>query len=117
MIKLMNIHSMVDVITNSSTELFVLDTDKTLETVKEILQEAINLHNKATGSNDQFSDIFQDPYYGSGENELDGCGDYYESKISNGIILYGANDNSIPYWMFDFIESVFGYQTERFHLG
>jgi len=32
-----NLHSFIDVITNSSTELFVCDTDKTVEMVKEIL--------------------------------------------------------------------------------
>ena len=32
-------HSIVDLITNSSTELFVIDTDKSIETVKEILQK------------------------------------------------------------------------------
>ena len=31
-------HSFVDVITNSSTELFVCDTEKTIEAVKQILK-------------------------------------------------------------------------------
>jgi hypothetical protein len=36
---IINIHSFVDVITNSSTELFVCDTDKALETVKSMVSE------------------------------------------------------------------------------
>ena len=32
-------HSIVDVITNSSTELFVIDEDKTVEVVREIIKE------------------------------------------------------------------------------
>jgi len=116
---LVTIHSFVDIITNSSTELFVLDTDKSVEFVKEILQEAINLHNKADNTNLKFKDIFEEPYIGSGKGELYGHGysDCYSSKINEGIIITGAEDNSIPYWMFEFIESIFGYSTERFHLG
>lgn len=116
MIKL-NFHSFVDVITNSSTELFVLDSDRALESVKEILQAAIDLHNKVEGSSYKFEDIFEEPYIGSGKKAIDGWEDYYTSNIDSGIIIEGAGDNSIPYWMFDFIESVFGYKTERFHLG
>lgn len=33
------IHSVIDVITNSSTEIFMLDTDIATDTVREIIQE------------------------------------------------------------------------------
>jgi len=112
-----NIHSMVDVITNSSTELFILDTKKSVEVVKDILQEAVSLHNSTHGTNYKFDDIFDEPYIGSSEDVLEGWEDYYKSRIGTGIIIRGDGDNSIPYWMFEFIESVFGYSTERFHLG
>ena len=110
-------HSIIDVITNSSTELFIIPIDKTVEFVKEVLQEAINLHNKAKGTSYTFNQIFDEPYIGNSKNALDGWEDYYKSSLEEGIILTGAGDNSIPYWMFDFIESTFGYKTERFHLG
>ena len=110
-------HSIIDVITNSSTELFIIPTDKTVEFVKEILQEAINLHNKTNGTSYTFDEIFEEPYVGSSKDALNGWEDYYKSNLSEGIILSGASDNSIPYWMFDFIEYAFGYKTERFHLG
>ena len=109
------VHSMVDVITNSSTELFVLDTNKSLKTIKEILQEAIDLHNSSMGTNLKFEDVFDDPYIG--EAPLGGWEDFYTSKIIGGVVLKGASDNSIPFWMFDFIENIFGWRTERFHLG
>ena len=112
-----NVHSMVDLITNSSTELFVADTEKSVEVVKDILQEAINLHNRANNTDYKFEDIFAEPYVGSADTALKGGEDYYKSEISKGIIIKGATDNSIPYWMFEFIESTFGYSTERFHLG
>ena len=110
-------HSIIDVITNSSTELFIIPTDKTVEFVKEILQEAINLHNKVEGTSYTFNQIFDEPYVGNSKSALAGWEDYYESSLEEGIIFTGADDNSIPYWMCDFIEQTFGYETERFHLG
>ena len=110
-------HSIIDVITNSSTELFIIPTDKTIEFVKEVLQEAINLHNKVEGTSYTFNQIFDEPYIGNSKKALDGWEDYYKPSLEEGIILTGAGDNSIPYWMFDFIEYAFGYKTERFHLG
>ena len=110
-------HSIIDVITNSSTELFIISTDKTVKFVKEILQEAINLHNKAQGTSYTFNEIFEEPYIGSSKTALNGWEAHYKSSLEEGIILTGADDNSIPYWMFEFIEYSFGYTTERFHLG
>ena len=112
-----NVHSMVDLITNSSTELFILDTEKSVDVIKDILQEAINLHNIASGTDFKFEDIFAAPYIGSAQSAIAGWEDYYTTKKDEAVIICGATDNSIPYWMFEFIESVFGYSTERFHLG
>ena len=39
---IISIHSMVDVITNSSTELFILDTEKSVEVVKDILKDELD---------------------------------------------------------------------------
>lgn len=46
----LNNHSFVDVITNSSTELFVSDTDKSIEMIKEVLQTIIDGYNMMNGS-------------------------------------------------------------------
>lgn len=110
-------HSVVDVITNSSTELFVIDTNKSVNIVREILQEAIDLHNKASETSCEFNDIFKEPRFNFGKVIIEGYEDYFKSDNSDAIIVEGSFDNSIPYWMFEFIESVFGYSTERFHLG
>ena len=114
---IINVHSMVDVITNSSTELFVLDTEKSLDWIKDILQEAINLHNKINNTKYKFEDIFREPYIGSAVEALKGYEAYYQPRNKKGVIIEGAGDNSIPFWMMDFIEDTFGYSTERFHLG
>lgn len=91
-------HSFVDLITNSSTELFSFNTELSLEVFKEILNELIILHNKVNNTQLTFEDVFEEPYYDCGE-----------------IKLYGAYDNSIPYWIFEFFEGNF--DCSRKHLG
>ena len=108
---------MVDIITNSSTELFVLDTEKSVDVVKDILTTAVELHNKSTGENNEFDHIFGEVYFGNVREALDGWTDYYKSEDKEAVIIKGYGDNSIPYWMFDFIENIFGYGTKRYHLG
>lgn len=54
-------HSFVDVITNSSTELFVCDAGRDVETVKEILDNVIKGYNIMTGGNVSYDDIFKFP--------------------------------------------------------
>lgn len=52
-------HSFVDLITNSSSELFICDTDKTLDTIKDILTDLAEKHNI---SHDQlFGSIIKEP--------------------------------------------------------
>lgn len=54
------LHSAVSLITNSSSELFVCNTDKTLETIKEIVKKFLDSHNKLSGSNYTFEGCFGD---------------------------------------------------------
>jgi hypothetical protein len=125
-----NQHSFVDVITNSSTELYVCDKEKSLEAVKEILVNILNSHNKATGREDAFEDVFSEPHFYT-QKEFDewkksndkykeeysdwGSGYGYERQENVGkIIVTGATDNSIPYAIDSYLEQVFG---NRFHLG
>ena len=107
---------MVDLITNSSTELFVSDTKKSVAAVKDILQSAIDLHNKSINENSVFSDIFEEPEYFEDGYKIDGWEDYHSTEIQKGVTICGIGDNSIPYWMWEFIEVVFS-NVERFHLG
>ena len=112
----LKIHSMVDIITNSSTELFVVDTDKTMDVVKDILEKAIELHNSVNDTEYKFEDIFKPLRIDSGHNAIGGYNNWFTSYIESGIIIRGIGDNTIPWWMFEFIEDTFG-KTERFHLG
>lgn len=54
-------HSFVDLITNSSSELFVAETQKSLEAVKEILVELVRIHNakEKLGDNPRLADLNQ----------------------------------------------------------
>ena len=54
-------HSFVDVITNSSTELFTCHTEKSLDAVKEILKKIVDGYNMMTDSN-YTMDIFHEPW-------------------------------------------------------
>ena len=129
-----NLHSFIDVITNSSTELFVIDADKSIEMIKDILKEMINHRNEIAnkgyvytraGEMCTFEECFGDIYvYTKEMYELDkqglkdsyGDGWGYEEERNIGkIIIEGKTDNSIPYEMFDWIECKLN--AERWHLG
>ena len=106
-------HSVIDVITNSSTELFIINTTKTIEIIKEILQDLIDIDNKISGNSRTFEDIFDEPYIQNTDSVVDG----WDIDIPSGsIVIYGAADNSIPFWMQEFLETNFG-DNCRHHLG
>jgi len=86
-------HSFVDLITNSSTELYVCKGDKTIDAVTEILKKLLEGHNNITGQNKTFNDCFKPltiakygfDYYGLPQelknrycyyHEYNGFGDY-----------------------------------------
>lgn len=120
---LIKIHSFVDVITNSSTELFVIESDKTVEMVEDILSEIIDFHNKITGKLLDKRDVFSEVSKEDGNDALGEWHSYYAkdgyvSDVKDGIIIRGAYDNSIPYYMFELLEYIFGWNNvKRFHLG
>ena len=120
-------HSFVDVITNSSTELFVCDDEKTLEEVKNLLQEKWKLFRELYDGNPK-EDVFDilnvelvDKKYmvkveearkGEWGYWLDGYG---VSTKDGDVHISGNDDNSIPYEFWDVIEKLFN--TTRYHLG
>jgi len=61
MFSTIKIHSFVSEITNSSTELFVCNTEKTIEMVKEVLQKIISGYNMMTDGSYSM-DVFEEPY-------------------------------------------------------
>lgn len=119
-------HSFVDLITNSSTELFVCDTDKSLEMVKDIVEKIINNYYDELGY-DERPDIWFDPKLKNWNaifklptiaayNNSHWATDSYGFNVEKGnIILESAADNSVPYSCWDRIEEVLN--ARRYHLG
>lgn len=58
MLFVINTHSFVDLITNSSSELFVCDIQKTEEMIREILSTLLDQHNKLAGTSLSFDAVF-----------------------------------------------------------
>ena len=62
------LHSTIDVITNSSSELFVCDTTKSLEFVNEFLKNILDVYNSGNDTHYQFDDVYGDVYTVNEEN-------------------------------------------------
>ena len=111
-------HSFIDVITNSSTELFVCNTDKEVETVRLLLEEKWELF-KPLYSTEEYpwteslSDILE---VGVVPKKEQWWVEDYGVKCKQGdIYIKGTSDNSIPYKFFDIIEDLFN--ATSYHLG
>ncbi len=139
MTKQLKLHSRVGIITNSSTELFVIS--KPVENIEELLQAMIDLENKINKTSLQYDDVFKSLVLYTKEKFKDDARDsveaikryeercgrkpehsydwgYEKEENVGATMLYGACDNTIPYWILELIEcSNFGERIERFHLG
>lgn len=127
---LIQTHSFVDVITNSSTELFVCNTDKSIETVKKILEKKWKDFIKLYPYKYKYQDdpeewtineksVWDVLYVQTGLTKLEKESKYpwgYEKTIKpDTIIITGTSDNSIPGEFFDVIEYTFN--ARSYHLG
>ena len=119
-----NLHSMVDVITNSSTELFICSTDKTKEQVEELLAAMLDVYNKGNDKNLQFDHVFGEITTMETPKQLarvqadkEWIEDSYGAMDLGGgtILIESGDDNSIPYVLWDLIEDLFN--ARRKHLG
>jgi len=143
-ILVLNYHSSIDVITNSSSELFVVDSNS-IETVKEMLEFMLKKWNelaakgvfgeyyvknnrKYIGNNNEeipeinkFEDVFGSVCVLTKEHynntfKDDGWQYVKQSDIGK-IIIESEGDNSIPGEIMEWIESAFGYNNiKRFHM-
>jgi hypothetical protein len=117
------IHSFVDLITNSSSELFVCNGDKSVKAVREALIELAELYNTKQALRPPhqqypldmdrlFDNVFMEPYISEGDDT-----NAYGAHVANkgDIIIRTASDNSAPYEMFGDILSIFS--ASGYHLG
>lgn len=81
-----SIHSVVDIITNSSSEIFVCETGKTIEDVKKFLKNALDL----IESNESLEEVIGEPYIVTKENLCDFIKkyNYYIGAESDGYPQY-----------------------------
>ena len=114
-----NVHSFVDVITNSSSELFVCDTDKSMTAVKQILSDKLRSYNRNNQRDVSFEDAFREPYIFTQEMldnvNKDWSWGWEKQENVGKLIIESCTDNSIPYDMWDDINYIFnGYNI---HMG
>ena len=79
------IQSYSDIITNSSSELFVLNNDLEVNFIEELLSDLLNVHNKLKSENFSLYDILD------------------INRDEHNIIIKSAYDNSIPTTLSEFI--------------
>lgn len=122
---LIDTHSFVDVITNSSSELFICDSKKSVIMIKELLQKVLDLYFESTDDSypysKSFDDIFGRIFIIDRENQrgivetLRGFDAYHNQKLIGKVAVYSASDNTIPWAVQQWIEDVFN--AKRIHMG
>ena len=110
-----------DFVTNSSSSCFVCDTKRPVGDVKFELKKMLDFYNSTFGSNLTFDEVFQEPFVYTEDmlpktrEKKKYSWDYEEEETVGKVIIMSADDNSIPYELFDMIESKF--KAWREHLG
>jgi len=114
-------------VSNSSSEAFICNTKKTPEKITEELKELLRVHNKMTGGNDSFDEVFDDVglatesdvgYLGNwldADKEYGVYSRFHGNDVKGKLIIRSASDNTIPYSLFELIEEA--YDAYRIHLG
>lgn len=108
-------------VSNSSSSSFVCDIKMPFKEVKEKLNLMLELHNKLFGTTLTFEQTFKEPKIGTKkDDEFYKDWDYleriYPDNTSVGkLIINSRGDNTVPYELFELIESAF--KGQRLHLG
>lgn len=130
--KTLKIQSIVDVITNSSSEIFIIrrrdDNQKDIST-EDLLN---NVMDNIVGMTEDYIKHYKEAYPNSLTDSVNDVlyayiADTYESDnsydyvVSPGdLVVRSADDNSIPYPLMEYIEDIaygFGVNIQRRHLG
>lgn len=103
-------------VSNSSSSSFICNTKMTVEEVTESLQIMLDFYNKINDMNLPFDCVFEPPFIADETYGNNWKYHYPEmSRASGKVIIHSDSDNTIPYELFEFIESKF--DARRFHLG
>ncbi len=101
-------HSAVDTITNSSTEIFMCDTNLGLDMVKKILIDTLKEYNEHHGCNLTFKRVFKEPYIATEKD----C-ELWDFKVGQ-LIIEGKSDQSIPNDLMDAVQEMFNAQRDKY---
>ena len=107
-------------VSNSSTSCFICGTwgkDKySIKEITKILQEMLDFYNHLEDVKLSFNDVFEKPKKATKEdiNLLAGW-EVPSIRVKDKILIYGKDDNSIPYLLHGLIETKFN--ADRIHLG
>ena len=106
-------------ISNSSSSCFICgvygENEYNIEEMIPILQEMLDFYNKMEETQYHFDDVFEVPRVAT-EEDIDHVSDFMNVPSMHGkIIIMSTGDNSIPYELFEFIETKFN--AKRIHLG
>lgn len=77
-----NFHSFIDVITNSSTEIYIQITDKTIDFIKNIINSSLKIAKSELTADDLFEFSISDP---SNENNYDMMDSYLIVETKEGL--------------------------------
>lgn len=102
-------------VSNSSSESFVISTNKTPEEIRQELQAILDLHNRVKGQSLVFEEVFQEPFMGSTAYDEDMADWEYGIKSQGKIVVESTYDNTIPWGVMEFMERT--YDCRRYHLG
>jgi len=115
-------------VSNSSSSCFICDypTDRgSIQDVTVKLKEMVSFYNSMFDQKYSYEDVFNDPRKPTSEDIklLSDYIGYYEpgevrvkqGEVKNRLVIFSAEDNSIPYELWEIMCSVF--KAERIHLG
>jgi hypothetical protein len=116
--KKINIQSMSDIITNSSSEVFVIQGGSLTDAIVRIVKDVTELWCNAANNEwlKEVSDIL----------EVEVANDFYDDSDwgyhynKGDIVIYSTDDNSIPYDLMEALEDILnalGVKWQRRHLG
>jgi hypothetical protein len=116
MIFIVRPNSIIDVITNSSSEIFVMEGNKEMDFIRDVLVKLLEATNLAEGRNDKLDDILTIRKATKEDETEHDAVKYYDTEIQEGeILIESTSDNTIPWQMQTFIEDTFN--AKRTHLG
>jgi len=104
-------------VSNSSSSSFICDTKMSSEEAKDKLVILLDFYNEFNDEDLCFESVFDEPFIATKEYAESGLAKYHSgiATAEGKLVIESATDNSIPYSLFDMIESKFN--ATRCHLG